>query len=64
MPKEPGPKKPIITWGKPPDEAPKPTGPAMPKRTAVAKQRAPTRDARERQDVYVTAPCFTRTRLI
>jgi syntaxin-binding protein 5 len=54
MPKEPGPKKPIISWGKVPEDAPKSTAPAMPKRTAVAKQRGPTRDARERQDVYVT----------
>jgi hypothetical protein len=50
MPKEPPrPKQPLITWGKPPEEAPKAA--AIPSRTAVAKQRAPTRDHREREDV-------------
>ncbi|OCF77713.1 hypothetical protein I204_01711 [Kwoniella mangroviensis CBS 8886] len=53
----PPPPKPLITWGKPPDEEEvRPTltasTGAMPKRTAVQKQKAPTRDARERNDVY------------
>ena len=51
----PPPKAPLITWGKPPDEpvkaAPKPNE-IVPKRTAVRKQSAPLRDAREREDAY------------
>ncbi|WWC93095.1 uncharacterized protein L201_008060 [Kwoniella dendrophila CBS 6074] len=52
----PPPPKPLITWGKPPEEAEKvvltaSTGAAV-KRTAVQKQKAPVRDARERNDVY------------
>jgi hypothetical protein len=51
----PPPKAPLITWGKPPEEpvkvAPKPNE-VLPKRTAVRKQTAPLRDAREREDAY------------
>ncbi|WVR08305.1 hypothetical protein IAU60_005358 [Kwoniella sp. DSM 27419] len=55
-PAVPPPSKPLVSWGKPPEEPEKirltaGTG-AMPKRTAVGKQKAPTRDARERTDVY------------
>lgn len=57
VPREPPPPpKPLITWGKPPEEAPKPVTPTgaavLPKRTAVGKQKAPIRDWREREDVY------------
>ncbi|KAK8849434.1 hypothetical protein IAR55_004766 [Kwoniella newhampshirensis] len=52
----PAPPKPLISWGKPPEEPDKvvltaATGLA-PKRTPVQKQKAPVRDAREREDVY------------
>lgn len=53
-PKAPAPpRKPLISWGKPADEpAPKVevADAAHVKRTAVAKQKAPTRDLRERED--------------
>ncbi|WWD20056.1 hypothetical protein CI109_104529 [Kwoniella shandongensis] len=51
----PPPPKPLISWGKPPDEPEKVVPSAAnvaPKRTAVHKQKAPVRDARERDDVY------------
>ncbi|OCF31242.1 hypothetical protein I316_07027 [Kwoniella heveanensis BCC8398] len=52
----PPPPKPLITWGKPPEEVEKVVltagQGAMPKRTAIAKQKAPVRDSRERTDVY------------
>ncbi|WRT69409.1 uncharacterized protein IL334_006395 [Kwoniella shivajii] len=52
----PPPPKPLVTWGKPPEEPEKTTltasTGAMPNRTAVQKQKAPTRDTRERTDVY------------
>ncbi|WVQ79503.1 hypothetical protein IAT38_001602 [Cryptococcus sp. DSM 104549] len=51
----PPPPKPLISWGKPPEKEEKQvlTGAdVLPKRTAVKKTRAPTRDAREREDVY------------
>ncbi|ORY35002.1 lethal giant larvae like, C-terminal-domain-containing protein [Naematelia encephala] len=56
----PPPKKPIISWGSPPEEPMKPK-PALslspsqstiPKRTAVQKQRSSARVAGEREDVY------------
>lgn len=46
-------RKPLISWGKPIDEPPVKVAPAdaaIPKRTAVGKQKAPTRDLRERED--------------
>lgn len=49
----PPPRKPLISWGNKPDEPPAKVAPAEPaniKRTAVAKQKAPTRDQRERDD--------------
>ncbi|KAL7424902.1 Lethal(2) giant larvae sro7 [Cryptotrichosporon argae] len=51
----PKPKKPLITWGEPPDEpvvAKAALSPVAPKRVAVGKQRGPARDARERNDAY------------
>lgn len=51
----PAPKHPLITWGKPPEEPIKPVvqpNEILPKRTAVKKQTAPARDAREREDAY------------
>ena len=52
----PAPKKPLITWGEVPEEPIKVVTPATttapPRRTAVRKQSAPTRDARERNDAY------------
>lgn len=54
----PAPRKPLISWGSKPDEpvkpaTPPPAEPAHIKRTAVGKQKAPTRDAREREDALV-----------
>jgi hypothetical protein len=46
----PTPRQPWISWGNPPDEPVKPTSPDPIKRTAIAKQKAPVRDQRERDD--------------
>lgn len=46
-------RKPLISWGRPVDEPPAKVDPAdaaIAKRTAVGKQKAPTRDLRERDD--------------